>query len=121
MPSRCSVCKGRLTIQPRTLCEEHKRERAKELARLRARRYRAHKTSGPTQAPGDPNATTITLTPSETSRLTVLMLDLLDKENAMRAWAADPSNQPIPPAVGEHFAAAVRVRKALTGLTDLHP
>ena len=121
MPSRCSVCEGRLTVQPRALCDEHKAARAKELARLRARRYRARKQGDPTQALTDPNATPISVPPNETRRLATLTIDLLDKENAMRAWAPNPSNQPIPPAVSEHFAAAVRIRKALRGLTALHP
>ena len=116
MSSRCSVCEGRLTVQPRTLCDEHKTARSKELARLRARRYRARKTGDPTQALTDPNATPITLTPSETRRLAALTVDLLDKENAMRAWAAQHGADRLPPVVREYFATAVRVRKALTGL-----
>jgi len=118
VPSRCSVCEGRLTVQPRSLCDEHKTQRAKELARLRARRYRARKTGDPTQALADPNAAPITLPPNETRRLADLTVDLLDKENSMRAWAAQHGSDRLPPVVREYFATAVRVRKALTGLTE---
>ena len=121
MSSRCSVCEGRLTVQPRRLCDEHKTQRAKELARLRARRYRARKAGDPAQALTDPNAPTITLTPSETRRLAALTIDLLDKENAVRTWAAGSKIQHIPPAVGEFIKSAVRVRKALGGLTRQIP
>ncbi|MCF8526554.1 MAG: hypothetical protein K9G80_03460 [Candidatus Nanopelagicales bacterium] len=110
---------GHLTVQPRTLCEDHKQQRAKELARARARRYRARK--NPTQTQADPNATPLTLTPSETRKLTDLTIDLLDKENAMRAWAARHGSDRLPPIVREYFATAVRVRKALSGLTHHDP
>lgn len=113
--SRCLACLGHLTVQPRTLCEDHKQQRAKELARARARRYRARK--NPTQTQADPNATPLTLTPSETQQLKELTIDLLDKENAMRAWAARHGSDRLPPIVREYFATAVRVRKALRGLT----
>ncbi len=118
MPSRCSVCDGRLTVQPRALCDEHKAARAKELARLRARRYRARKQGDPTPDLTDPDAAPITLTPSETSRLATLTIDLLDKENAMRAWAAQHGADQLPHVVREYFATAVRVRKALSGITE---
>ena len=117
MSSRCSVCEVRLTVEPRTLCEEHKKERAKELARLRARRYRARKQGDPMQALTDPNATTITLTPSEIRLLANYTIDLLDKENAMRAWVHHHGRDRLPPVVREYFTTAVRVRKALSGLT----
>jgi len=118
VPSRCSVCEGRLTVQPRTLCDEHKTARAKELARLRARRYRARKAGDPTQALADPNTALITLTPSETRHLADLAVDLPDKENARRAWAARHDAQQLPPVVREYFATAVRGSKALTGLNQ---
>ena len=115
VPSRCSVGAGRLTVQPRALCDEHKAARAKELARLRAR-----KAGDPTQALADPNATPITLTPSEIRLLANYTIDLLDKENAVRTWAAGLKNQHIPPAVGESIKSAVRVRKALSRLIELN-
>ena len=118
MSSRCSVCEGRLTVQPRSLCDEHKTARGKELARLRARRYRARKAGDPAQALADPNAAPITLPPNETRRLATLTVDLLDKENAMRAWAAQHGSDRLPPVVREYFATAVRIRKALSGLTE---
>lgn len=117
--SRCSACLGHLTVQPRTLCEDHKQQRAKELARARARRYRARKNPGRT--PADPNATALTLTPSETQQLASLTIDLLDKENAMRAWAARHDRNQLPQIVREYFATAVRIRKALSGLTHHDP
>ena len=120
MPLRCSVCEGPLTVHPRSLCHDHKTERAKELARLRARHYRALKQGDPMRDLSDPDAAPITLTPSKIRRLATLTIDPLDEENAMRAWAANPSNQPIPPAVGEHFAAAGHLRKALSGLIKLN-
>ena len=117
MSSRCSACLGHLSVQLRTLCEDHKQQRAKELACARGRRYRARKSPGHT--PAEPNATPLTLTPSETEQLTCLTIDRLDKENAIRAWAARHDRNRRPSSVRGHFATAVHhVGKTGKGCRD---
>lgn len=71
----------------------------------------------PRAHPGRPQRHSLNPDPSETQQLTGLTIDLLDRENAMRAWAARYGSDRLPPIVREYFATAVRVRKALSGLT----
>lgn len=113
LTSRCEECEGRLNPRPRTLCDAHSEARRKEKARLRALRYRRRKQ-------GLPETAGLTLTAQEATALRDITVDLLQRENDMRAWAATQhrDNTPIPPVVTKYFEAAVRARKALTGLTD---
>lgn len=116
LPSRCDECEGQLIPRADHLCAKHQEERRKEKQRERARRYRRRKK-------GLPEADGLALTAEQVRALRELTATLTARENQMRAWAeaqrrASPPGT-IPDAVSNYFTTGVRVRRALSGLTDL--
>jgi hypothetical protein len=113
LASRCEECDGALRPRPHTLCEEHREARRKQQQRERARRYRRRR-QGHAEVDG------LTLSGEEVSALRDLTTALLAREDDLRAWsqAERRDNREVPEPVKRYFATGVRVRRALSRLTD---
>lgn len=113
LASRCEECDGALKPRPDTLCEEHREARRKQQQRERARRYRRRR-QGHAAEDG------LTLSGEEVAALRDLTTALLAREDDLRAWsqAERRDTREVPEPVRGYFATGVRVRRALSRLTD---
>lgn len=113
LASRCEECLGALTPSPDTLCEEHRGARRKQQQRERSRRYRRRR-QGRSEGDG------LTLSADAVAALRDLTTALLAREDDLRVWsqAERRDSREVPEPVRRYFATGVRVRRALSRLTD---